>query len=130
MASLCSFTASSFSSQCDNVSLSHPLKPSLPLTNSFTLPRNMKKKKSGARTRPLFCAFKNAALQYRNIGDSDLNISEITLGTMTFGEQNTEKEAHDILHYAFDRGINALDTSEAVSSSNLNLHLPGMLKSC
>ncbi|XP_020222273.1 uncharacterized protein LOC109804820 isoform X2 [Cajanus cajan] len=32
---------------------------------------------------------------------------------MTFGEQNTEKEAHDILHYAFDRGINALDTSEA-----------------
>jgi len=34
---------------------------------------------------------------------------------MTFGEQNTEKEAHDILSYAFDRGINALDTAEAVS---------------
>lgn len=33
---------------------------------------------------------------------------------MTFGEQNTEKEAHDILNYAFDRGINALDTAEAV----------------
>ncbi|XP_052731445.1 uncharacterized protein LOC108324964 isoform X2 [Vigna angularis] len=32
---------------------------------------------------------------------------------MTFGEQNTEKEAHDILNYAFDRGINALDTAEA-----------------
>ncbi|XP_020222272.1 uncharacterized protein LOC109804820 isoform X1 [Cajanus cajan] len=116
MASLCSFTASSFSSQCHNLSLSHPLKLSLPLTNSFTLPRNMKKKKkkkNGARARPLFCALKNAALQYRNLGDSDLNISEITFGTMTFGEQNTEKEAHDILHYAFDRGINALDTSEA-----------------
>jgi len=34
---------------------------------------------------------------------------------MTFGEQNTEKEAHDILGYAFERGINALDTAEAVS---------------
>jgi hypothetical protein len=35
---------------------------------------------------------------------------------MTFGEQNTEKEAHEMLSYAFERGINALDTSEAVSS--------------
>lgn len=42
---------------------------------------------------------------------------------MTFGEQNTEKEAHAILNYAFEHGINALDTAEAVSSSTLNLHL-------
>jgi hypothetical protein len=42
---------------------------------------------------------------------------------MTFGEQNTEKESHDILNYAFGNGINALDTAEAVSSSKLNLHL-------
>lgn len=34
---------------------------------------------------------------------------------MTFGEQNTEKEAHEILNYAFDSGINILDTAEAVS---------------
>ncbi|XXG62001.1 hypothetical protein AAC387_Pa05g0462 [Persea americana] len=53
------------------------------------------------------------SLQYRKLGDSDLNISEITLGTMTFGEQNTEKEAHQILSYAFDHGINILDTAEA-----------------
>ncbi|KAI9087495.1 hypothetical protein K1719_030635 [Acacia pycnantha] len=52
------------------------------------------------------------ALEYRKLGDSDLNISEITLGTMTFGEQNTEKEAHDMLSYAFGHGINALDTAE------------------
>ncbi|KAH9625498.1 hypothetical protein KSS87_018357 [Heliosperma pusillum] len=32
---------------------------------------------------------------------------------MTFGEQNTEKEAHDILNYSFDQGINILDTAEA-----------------
>lgn len=52
-------------------------------------------------------------MQYRKLGDSDLLVSEITLGTMTFGEQNTEKEAHDILNYAFDQGINILDTAEA-----------------
>jgi predicted aldo/keto reductase-like oxidoreductase len=35
---------------------------------------------------------------------------------MTYGQQNTEKEAHDILSYTFDQGINILDTAEAVSS--------------
>ncbi|KAK4783053.1 hypothetical protein SAY86_007427 [Trapa natans] len=52
-------------------------------------------------------------LVYRKLGDSDLEISEITLGTMTFGQQNTEKEAHDILNYAFEHGVNILDTAEA-----------------
>ncbi|KAK4383063.1 protein tas [Sesamum angolense] len=52
------------------------------------------------------------ALQYKKLGDSDLVISEITLGTMTYGEQNTEKEAHEQLSYSFERGINALDTAE------------------
>ena len=36
---------------------------------------------------------------------------------MTFGEQNTEKEAHEMLSYSFEHGINALDTAEAVSHS-------------
>ncbi|KAF5195640.1 Voltage-gated potassium channel subunit beta-1 [Thalictrum thalictroides] len=53
------------------------------------------------------------AMEFRKLGDSDLIISEITLGTMTYGEQNTEKEAHAILGYAFENGINALDTAEA-----------------
>ena len=35
---------------------------------------------------------------------------------MTFGEQNTEKEAHDILSYSFDQGVNVLDTAEIVST--------------
>ncbi|XP_066336072.1 uncharacterized protein [Miscanthus floridulus] len=51
-------------------------------------------------------------LQYQKLGDSDLLISEVTLGTMTFGEQNTEKEAHDMLSYSFDKGVNILDTAE------------------
>jgi hypothetical protein len=36
---------------------------------------------------------------------------------MTFGEQNTEKEAHDILSYSFDHGVNILDTAEIVSAN-------------
>lgn len=35
---------------------------------------------------------------------------------MTFGEQNTEKEAHEILSYSFDQGVNILDTAEMVST--------------
>ncbi|KAI4997912.1 hypothetical protein ZWY2020_053254 [Hordeum vulgare] len=52
------------------------------------------------------------SVQYRKLGDSDLLISEITLGTMTFGEQSTEKESHDMLSYSLDQGINMLDTAE------------------
>eukprot|EP00249_Psilotum_nudum_P012528 c23835_g2_i1 orf=99-1382(+) len=51
-------------------------------------------------------------LHYKRLGDSDLVISEVTLGTMTWGKQNTEKEAHAQLSYAFDNGVNILDTSE------------------
>lgn len=54
-----------------------------------------------------------STLQYKKLGDSDLLISEITLGTMTWGNQNSEKEAHEQLSYAFDQGINILDTAEA-----------------
>ncbi|KAJ1386287.1 NADP-dependent oxidoreductase domain [Sesbania bispinosa] len=90
--------------------LCHPL---VPLNTAFptTTRRSFLRRRTGS-VRPLVCALNNA-LQYRKLGDSDLNISEITLGTMTFGEQNTEKESHDILNYAFEHGINALDTAEA-----------------
>lgn len=50
---------------------------------------------------------------------------------MTFGEQNTEKEAHEILSYAFENGINTLDTAEIVRHNHsyyftfsvFNMHL-------
>ncbi len=52
-------------------------------------------------------------MKYRKLGSTDLKVSVICLGTMTFGEQNTEAEAHEQLNYAFDeRGINFLDTAE------------------
>lgn len=46
------------------------------------------------------------------LGNSDLHVSKICLGTMTFGEQNTEAEGHSQLDYALERGINFIDTAE------------------
>ena len=46
------------------------------------------------------------------LGSSDLKVSKICLGTMTFGEQNNETEAHSQLDYAIERGINFIDTAE------------------
>jgi aryl-alcohol dehydrogenase-like predicted oxidoreductase len=46
------------------------------------------------------------------LGTSDLLVSKICLGTMTFGEQNTEADAHSQLDYALERGLNFIDTAE------------------
>lgn len=48
----------------------------------------------------------------RNLGNTALSVSTVCLGTMTFGEQNTEAEAHSQLDYALERGINFVDTAE------------------
>jgi len=49
---------------------------------------------------------------YRNLGQSDLQVSVICLGTMTFGEQNNERDAHSQLDLATERGVNFIDTAE------------------
>ncbi|MES2321179.1 MAG: aldo/keto reductase [Pseudomonadota bacterium] len=46
------------------------------------------------------------------LGGSGLLVSTACLGSMTFGEQNTEAEAHSQLDYAIERGINFIDTAE------------------
>jgi aryl-alcohol dehydrogenase-like predicted oxidoreductase len=51
-------------------------------------------------------------LTYKTLGSSDLNVSNICLGTMTFGEQTSKSEAFKIMDYAFDSGINFFDTAE------------------
>src|SRR5688572_20568729 len=52
-------------------------------------------------------------MQKRFIGSSDLEVPVICLGTMTWGQQNTEAEAHEQLDYAVDeRGLYFLDTAE------------------
>jgi len=51
-------------------------------------------------------------MQYKVLGYTDLKVSLICLGTMTFGEQNTEQEAHQQLNYAVDQWINFIDVAE------------------
>ena len=49
---------------------------------------------------------------YSSLGDTNIKVSKICLGTMTYGEQNTEKEAHEQLDYAVEHGVNFIDTAE------------------
>ena len=51
-------------------------------------------------------------MDYIKLGNSDLNGSKVCLGTMTFGDQNTQDEAHEQLDYAVAQGINFIDTAE------------------
>ncbi len=51
-------------------------------------------------------------MQKRPLGHTDLNVTELCLGTMTWGEQNSESEAHQQLDMAVDYGINFIDTAE------------------
>ena len=51
-------------------------------------------------------------MKYRKLGGTDLNVSQICLGTMTYGEQNNEKDAHEQLDYSISQGINIIDTAE------------------
>lgn len=51
-------------------------------------------------------------MQYRRLGTSGIEVSVLCLGTMTFGEQNSESEAHAQLDYALQSGINFIDTAE------------------
>ena len=51
-------------------------------------------------------------MNYTLLPNSELKVSTICLGTMTFGNQNTETEAHAQLDYAIEKGINFIDTAE------------------
>ena len=53
--------------------------------------------------------------EYRLLGRTGLKVSAICLGTMTWGQQNTESEGHAQMDYALDRGINFFDTAELYS---------------
>ncbi|MEG9861840.1 MAG: aldo/keto reductase [Parvularculales bacterium] len=51
-------------------------------------------------------------MEYRTLGRTDLKVSAICLGTMTWGEQNSEADGHEQMDYAVEQGINFFDTSE------------------
>ncbi|WCE29206.1 NADP(H)-dependent aldo-keto reductase [Vibrio sp. SCSIO 43137] len=51
-------------------------------------------------------------MKYQTLPNSSLEISKICLGTMTFGEQNSQAEAFDQIDYSLERGVNFIDTAE------------------
>ena len=51
-------------------------------------------------------------MEFRRLGRTDIEVSVICLGTMTWGEQNSESEAHQQLDYALDHQVNFIDTAE------------------
>jgi aryl-alcohol dehydrogenase-like predicted oxidoreductase len=51
-------------------------------------------------------------MERRRLGRSELLVSPVCLGTMTFGQQNSAAEGHAQLDYAFERGVNFLDAAE------------------
>ena len=51
-------------------------------------------------------------MNYKKLGNTNLEVSTICLGTMTWGEQNTQEEAFEQMDYALDRGVNFFDTAE------------------
>ena len=51
-------------------------------------------------------------MRYRKLGNTNIDVSVICLGTMTFGELNSEKDGFEQMDYAIDRGVNFIDTAE------------------
>jgi aryl-alcohol dehydrogenase-like predicted oxidoreductase len=54
-------------------------------------------------------------MEYRSLGRTNIKVSAIGLGTMTFGEQNSEAQGHQQLDQAFEQGVNLIDTAEMYS---------------
>lgn len=54
-------------------------------------------------------------MKYTTLPNTDIKVSKICLGTMTFGQQNTEAEGHAQMDYALEKGINFFDTAEMYS---------------
>lgn len=54
-------------------------------------------------------------MQQKQLGNTDIKVSKVCLGTMTFGEQNTEAEGHEQMDYALANGVNFIDTAEMYS---------------
>ena len=51
-------------------------------------------------------------MKFKNLGKTDLKVSLICLGTMTWGEQNSQKDAFEQMDYSFEKGVNFFDTAE------------------
>ena len=54
-------------------------------------------------------------MQYKKLGNTDIDVSLICLGTMTWGQQNTQEEGFEQMDYALEQGVNFFDTAELYS---------------
>ena len=54
-------------------------------------------------------------MKFKKLGNTDLDVSSICLGTMTWGTQNSEKDAFEQMDYSLDKGVNFFDTAELYS---------------
>ncbi len=54
-------------------------------------------------------------MEYKKLGNTDIDVSLICLGTMTWGQQNTQEEGHEQMDYAVENGVNFFDTAELYS---------------
>ena len=54
-------------------------------------------------------------MNYKKLGNTELNVSTICLGTMTWGEQNSQEDAFQQMNYALENGVNFWDTAELYS---------------
>ena len=59
-------------------------------------------------------------MKYNPLGRTGISVSEICLGTMTWGSQNSEQDAHDQLDYALSQGVNFIDTAELYPTTPLS----------
>ena len=64
-------------------------------------------------------------MRHKTLGRTGITVSEICLGTMTWGSQNTESEAHEQLDYALDKGVNFIDTAELYPVTPLSAETQG-----
>ncbi len=64
-------------------------------------------------------------MRYSNLGKTEIKVSELCLGSMTWGTQNTSKEAHEQIDMALDHGINFIDTAEMYPTTPLSKETQG-----
>lgn len=68
-------------------------------------------------------------MRYKQLGRSDIQVSEICLGSMTWGTQNSEAEAHQQIDYALDQGVNFIDTAEMYPANPISAETQGSTES-